>query len=239
LELGLIRRIGNGTSTNIWTDKWILNDIGLKPVCRSEGATATKVSKLLSGAGSWDEHALAMNMIPMDANAIRCIPLGRTIDDFCAWTGEKHGNYSVKSAYMLLMLKENQEEDHVQDKPSHSAAHNSWVWKKLWQCRVPPKVRVFWWRVSNEFMSSRANLHQRHIEPMDTCVTCGAQPETTYHALISCSYARQFWKSLVELTGVKIPELHPLTWTTDILDDRIYRERDCSIILYGMWSLWT
>jgi hypothetical protein len=155
-------------------------------VCRSEGATATKVSELLSGAGSWDEQALAMNLVPMDANAVRCIPLRRTIDDFWAWTGEKHGNYSVKSAYRLLTLKANQEEDHVQAKPSHSAAHNSWVWKKLWQCIVPLKVRVFWWRVSNEFMPSRANLHQRHIESMDTCVTCGAQPETTYHALIYC-----------------------------------------------------
>jgi hypothetical protein len=104
---------------------------------------------------------------------------------------------------------------------------------------VPLKVRVFWWRVSNEFMSSRANLHQRHIEPMDTCVTCGAQPETTYHALIYCWYSKQFWKSLVELTWVKIPDLHPLTWIADILDDRIYRECDHSIILCGMWSLWT
>jgi hypothetical protein len=43
----------------------------------------------------------------------------------------------------------------------------------------------------------------------------------------------------VELIGVKIPDRHPLTWTTDILDDRICRERDRSIILYGMWSLWT
>jgi hypothetical protein len=103
---------------------------------------------------------------------------------------------------------------------------------------VPPKVRVFWWRVSNEFIPSHANLHRRHIEPMDTCVTCGAQPETTYHALISCLYASQFWKSLEELIEVKILELHPLTWAVDVLDDIICRDRDRSIILCGMWSLW-
>jgi hypothetical protein len=73
---------------------------------------------------------------------------------------------------------------------------------------------------------------------MDTCVTCGAQPETTYHALISYSYASQFWKSLEELTEVKISELHPLTWAVDVLDDIICRDRDRSIILCGMWSLW-
>jgi hypothetical protein len=84
-----------------------------------------------------------------------------------------------------------------------------------------------------------SSLHQRHIEPMHTCVTCEAQLETTYHKMISCSYVSQLWKSLVELTRVKIPDLHPVTWTTDILDDGICRECDRSIILCGMWSLWT
>jgi hypothetical protein len=173
LEMGLIHHIGNVTSTSIWNDKWIPNGVGMKPICRAQGATATQVSELLDQSGSWDEEALSANLIPMDARAVRCIPLGRT-EDFCAWTGEKHGNYSVKSAYMLLMEKANQDEEHFQDKPSHSDAKNSWIWRKLWRCKVPPKVRVFWWRVYNEFITSRANLHHRHIELLDTCVTCGA-----------------------------------------------------------------
>jgi hypothetical protein len=76
LDLGLIRHIDNGTSTNIWTDNWIPNGIGSKRVCRPERATSTKVSELLSVAGSWDEEALDLNLVPMDANAVRCIPLG-------------------------------------------------------------------------------------------------------------------------------------------------------------------
>jgi hypothetical protein len=108
LELRLIHRIGNGTSTNIWSEKWIPNAIGLKPVCRPKGATSTKVYKLLSHKGSWNEDALAVNLVPMDATTVKCIRLGRTIDDFWAWTGKKHGNYSVKSTYRLLMAKANQ-----------------------------------------------------------------------------------------------------------------------------------
>jgi hypothetical protein len=58
--------------------------------------------------------------------------------------------------------------------------------------KVPPKVRVFWWRVSNEFIPSMANLHRWHREPLSTVSFCGVELETTFHALTRCTYARQF-----------------------------------------------
>jgi hypothetical protein len=103
--MGLIHRIGNDTVTSIWNDKWIPNGVGMKSTCSVQGTMANQVSELLDQLGSWDEEALSANLIPMDARAFRCIPLGRTSEDFWASTGEKHGNYSVKSAYILLMEK--------------------------------------------------------------------------------------------------------------------------------------
>jgi hypothetical protein len=138
----------------------------------------------------------------------------------------------------MLIKKANQEAEHSHATATHYEAKNNWVWKNLWRCRVPPKVRVFWWRVINEFIPSRVNLHHRHIEPMDTCATCEAKPETTYHALLTCSYAQQFWKSLSNLTDVKMPDLHPITWSLDILDEKVCTEHDKCLFLCGMWSLW-
>jgi len=42
-------------------------------------------------------------------------------------------------------------------------------------------------------------------------VTCGAREETTFHALVECTYARLFWAKLYEITGVKLPTLIPDT----------------------------
>jgi hypothetical protein len=83
----------------------------MKPLYR-EGVVATKVSELINHSGSWNEQALSVNLIPMDVRAVRCIPLGGTSKDFWAWTGEKHGNYSVRSAYRMLIEKASQEEQH-------------------------------------------------------------------------------------------------------------------------------
>ena len=59
LELGLIKRIGDGATTNVWDDRWLPTAIGNRPICRKEGATAVHVADLLTDNGqTWNEEAL-------------------------------------------------------------------------------------------------------------------------------------------------------------------------------------
>jgi hypothetical protein len=96
LELGLIKRIGDGTTTNVWDDRWLPTVMGNKPICRKEGATAVLVADLISDDGQqWNEDALNQNLLPFDTEAARRIPLGRALEDFWAWSKEGHGLYTV------------------------------------------------------------------------------------------------------------------------------------------------
>uniref|UniRef100_A0A0A8ZAR8 Reverse transcriptase zinc-binding domain-containing protein n=1 Tax=Arundo donax TaxID=35708 RepID=A0A0A8ZAR8_ARUDO len=107
LSYGLIRRIGDGTQTNVWTDRWIPDAIGNKPICRLESATATTVNDMINqDDNSWGIHALSLNLIPSDADVVCRIPLGRAHEDVWAWSAEHHGCYSVRSAYRLLITQE-------------------------------------------------------------------------------------------------------------------------------------
>jgi hypothetical protein len=38
---------------------------------------------------------------------------------------------------------------------------------------------------------------------------------------------------------LKLPELHPSTWTRDILCDQIISEKDRPKIITVMWAIWT
>jgi hypothetical protein len=184
LQCGLIKRIGDRESTNIWRDRWIPGAIDGRPVCPKPGASALQVSELIvEEGGRWDDAALDANLLAMDAQAVRRIPLGRRQGDIWAWSGERHGLYTVRSAYRLLVEKEMQEKEHIEGRPSHSIAQNDPHWQRLWKCKVPPKIRVFWWKISHVFMPCRANLHSKHIEPVGVCGFCGMDEETTYHAL--------------------------------------------------------
>jgi hypothetical protein len=119
---------------------------------------------------------------------------------------------------VLWNAKEMLEREHREGRTSHSAANDDPHLQILWKCKVPPKVRVFWWRVSHDFRPCQANLHRKHIERLGTCTFCGMEEETTFHSLTQCEFAISFCDKFRALTGIKLPKLCPRTWTRDLLD---------------------
>lgn len=140
--------------------------------------------------------------------------------------------YTVKSAYKLLYC---QKMEHMfADQPSSS---DDRMWKAVWKLPVPPKVRVFWWRVLHEFLPARQILHRRHIEPVANCEVCGNPEESIRHVLLECSVAKEFWFQVRQATGIKIPQLNSAAWASDLLQDT-WPARDRALFLCRMWALW-
>jgi hypothetical protein len=44
------------------------------------------------------------------------------------------------------------------------------------------------------------------------CKLCGYAEETTYHTLIQCDNAKQFWSAALDQLELKFPNLHPMSW---------------------------
>lgn len=203
-----------------------------RPTTPLTDQNVTQVADLITASGQWNEDLVRQVFLPVDAEAILRTTIRGRGEDIWAWEPEKHGMYIVCSAYQIL---ENQRLHMEAEQPSSSSDD---VWRKIWKLEVPPKVKVFWWRVMHGFLLARLVLHRRHVEPIPHCEVCGAEEESTRHVLIDCTIAKDFWEHAKELIGIKLPLLHPQTWASDLLSD-ICSRREGAIIICRMWSLWT
>jgi ribonuclease HI len=183
--------------------------------------------------GEWMEELLQAKFASVDVHAIMQIPIGGLEDDFWAWHLEKHGNFSVRSAYRALL-----QANEVNGPVVGSYGSEQSFWKKLWKMKVPPKVRNYWWRVIKGFIPCRSVLKKRHIERISFCQACGGD-ETIKHALFHCTWAKLFWQEIRVVTGVKIPDFHPDSWAVDLIDSSRIRPRDAAVILCGAWAVWS
>ena len=202
LNLGLIKRIGDGSTTRIWDDPWIPSNPSFKPIVKPTITQVTLVEELLNPiTGQWKQDIVDATLVPVDARAVLSIPIGWLDEDMWAWHLEKYGMFSVRSAYKALI----QAPSHGQDAGSVDA--NKSFWRKLWKMQVPPKVKNFWWRVIKAYIPCRAVLKGRHIEKLSFCKSCGRN-EIIKHAMFECTWAKLFWNEIQVATSVKLPVLH-------------------------------
>jgi hypothetical protein len=71
LDLGLIMRIGDGSTTSIWEDRSIPDGNGNKTVCKIASTTTMIVNELIcDDSRSWDIEAFHANMVQADIEAV-------------------------------------------------------------------------------------------------------------------------------------------------------------------------
>lgn len=195
LVQGLIRRIGNGETTDIWVDSWIPRPHMKRPVTSLSPQPPRKVSELINHAtSSWNEQLVRSTFIPIDAEAILQIPLcTRQIEDFWAWSEDRRGIFSVRTAYRMIQQTKLSRESwlYEQGGSSHTDA-DSQGWTKLWGIKVPSKLKLFMWRLSQNSIPTAALLHHRNMAESDVCCLCGAE-DTWRHALLNCTVSRSTW----------------------------------------------
>ena len=87
---GIIRRIGNGEETDVWTHNWIPRDNFKRPITSLVPKPPTKVSDFIeSSTAEWNEGLVRAVFTQFDAEEILKIPLcTRNMADFWAWHEE-------------------------------------------------------------------------------------------------------------------------------------------------------
>lgn len=150
--------------------------------------------------------------------------------DHLSWHFEKSGCFSVKSGYRLALSEK------LKTSVSNSSLIQKW-WSLLWSLHLPPKVRIFIWRVYLDATPSLANLWKRKVVPLPHCARCGSGMETTTHSLFWCGKTKKVWGASCfdnffdNLSGIPTIEVFLCLFSQSSKDE-------LALFCFISWALW-
>ncbi|KAL5781025.1 hypothetical protein ACOSP7_006054 [Xanthoceras sorbifolium] len=170
---------------------WKMSASTFKPFSNAPVDDLMVASLISPSSHSWDLVKLDQVFVAADRDSILEIPLSfGECNDSLIWHFDKNGEYSVKSGYRVAA------QEKLALKGSSSCPDSKW-WLALWNLNIPPKIKIFIWRVCLNAIPSLCNLCSRKIVVDPCCSRCGDAPESSAHALFWCSSVRPIWESTV------------------------------------------
>ncbi|KAL5784031.1 hypothetical protein ACOSQ2_006423 [Xanthoceras sorbifolium] len=229
---GLRWRVGNGKDIRAFQDPWIPRASTFRPFSIAP-VEDFKVASLISPSShSWDLAKFDQVFVAADRDSILEIPLSLgDCADSLIWHFDKTGEYSVKSGYRVAA------QEKLSLSGSSSSPDSKW-WLALWNLNIPPKIKIFIWRVCHNAIPSLCNLCSRKIVVDPCCSRCGDAPESSAHALFWCSSVRPIWESTVFWDVLNLQRhiscFDLILWVF-VRAKRAEFEEFC-MILWGVWS---
>jgi ribonuclease HI len=133
---------------------------------------------------SWNEQVVRQVFSSDIADKILRTPLHCQVEeDKIIWKAERHGRYSVRSAYRLC----------VAELVDSSHLWRPGYWSGIWNLKVPPKVKNLVWRMCRGCLPTRVRLLDKGVTCPTNCASCDSQHEDLYHVFFACPFAIQVW----------------------------------------------
>ena len=182
----------------------------------------------------WKVDVINATFLPHEASTILKIPLNYNLPEDCLiWIGKKRGEFTVKNAYHIASSIV----DSIEEGESTSSSSWTLLWKRIWQQKVPPKLKIFAWRICVNGLPTMQNLNHRGIHYSSFCPLCDKAIKTTAHAFLHCDHARMTWAFWHNYpVGLSSPSCD----LVDIAFDFIAKSspNDLELFFAVAWSIW-
>ncbi|GJN00768.1 hypothetical protein PR202_ga17975 [Eleusine coracana subsp. coracana] len=151
------------------------------------------------GTLMWDELLVRDTFWSDDVEVILAILICEGVQDWPAWHFDTNDRFSVKSAYKLAM--QNRDRQLGNDASSTSSCSEqtdnlSFEWHKIWQMKLPNKVKMFMWRLAHNSLVVGRNLKRRMPEKDSLCPICKRLDEDCGHLFFKCKHVHDVWRVL-------------------------------------------
>ncbi|CAN1146994.1 Putative ribonuclease H protein At1g65750, partial [Linum perenne] len=191
LKLGARKNMVNGETIRVGVDPWIPKFENFK-LSSSIPIDTTANEWLTDDKKKWNNEGLTSYCSPEEVTEILKNPIAPPPPpppplhpDQWVWHLDKHGTFSVKSAYHALRTAT------VDSHTDNLGYMSSKIWKWLWNILIPPKYSFFLWRVARNAIATNMNLTKRNCAPQPLCPLCQHHEETVNHCLFSSEVATE------------------------------------------------
>ncbi|PWA75951.1 reverse transcriptase domain, Reverse transcriptase zinc-binding domain protein [Artemisia annua] len=204
------KKIGNGSTTRFWLDRWVGNaplcftfprlfQLDSQPQCYvsdrsptvSSVVTATNHVRLATGPHNMPQNINSQQLLRSDAEKDELLELESLVSNLhlsneddkweCLLDGSRV--FSVKGMRKLIINS------------SFPTNEPRTRWNKL----VPIKVNIASWRMENQRIPTRVNLDYRGIDLHSVrCPVCDDDLETEEHILVKCVVAKNTWAEILK-----------------------------------------
>ncbi|KAF4384273.1 hypothetical protein F8388_010518 [Cannabis sativa] len=173
-------------------------------VAVKKDAKKRKVSSLLNTKEEWNVDTLNNYFHKEDVPWILGIPIDIHSEDMLVWPFTKDGQYIVKSGYRVA-----REIKLAPTRCSNMDKTHAW-WKMWWNLNLPPRMKLFGWKMCRNWLSAKSNLVHRGMKIDPTCNYCGRFEESLPHALWTCEKVERVWKLMPSYKLIKESRGHSM-----------------------------
>ncbi|KAL1213162.1 putative mitochondrial protein [Cardamine amara subsp. amara] len=165
LERGIMKSIGDGKSTRVWLDNWVMDKAPRRPMNKETSMNLRlSVSALITAHGSWDFMKLNELFLKGDVDRIMSFPPNKNYKDEWIWAYSKNGKYNVKSGSWLVA-----QPIIYQEPLPVETSHQNKLKSKIWEVDTMLKIKMFMWCVLSGAFAVAECLRAHGMQAIQIC----------------------------------------------------------------------
>ncbi|KAI7985423.1 Gamma-tubulin complex component 2 [Camellia lanceoleosa] len=137
-----------------------------------------------------DHQKIRSLVFQEEHDALALIPILVEKEDVLVWHHNSVGSYTIKSGYQCALRLTT---DPPANLPSSSTPWCDKDWNFMWSLNLPPKLKHFVWRLCNNILATKQNLHHRRCSISDMYRVCSQSSKSIEHVFLGCAWTKAVW----------------------------------------------
>ncbi|WVZ92927.1 hypothetical protein U9M48_038957 [Paspalum notatum var. saurae] len=197
-EASITVMVGDGSRTSFWHNRWVQGQAIKDFAAALLAAVPKRIANSLTVAEGLSDRAWTRGIaggitlaVIEDYVALWAIldsvVLREGVEDKVIWCWTPDGQYSAKSAYLML------------HQGSVVFAGHDLIWKS-W---LPLRIKFFLWLAARCRLWTSDRRRRHGLDTREACFLCDDAPETIDHLLVSCKTSRSVWTAVLGACGLR------------------------------------